>query len=70
MALKTKLVPRIWKRCVDDTLCVIEGVHERSFLDHLSSLLLTIQFTTELDEDISLLFLGMHAPDTMGGWKY
>ena len=39
LALRTaSQAPRIWKRYVDDTFCVMEGEHVSSFLDHLNSL--------------------------------
>ena len=57
LALKTKLAPRIWKRYVDDTFCTIEEANTRPFLDHLSDLRPTIQFTMELKKDGSLPFL-------------
>ena len=37
LALTDKEAHRIWKRCVDDTFCVIEEVNARSFLNHLNS---------------------------------
>ena len=57
LALKTKLTPRIWRRYVDDTFCVIEEVNARHFLDHLNSLCPSYQFTMELEKDRNLPFL-------------
>ena len=40
LALRTKRAPRIWKRYVEDTLCVIEELNTRTLLGYLISLLL------------------------------
>ena len=58
LALNTKLAPRIWRRYVNDTFCVIEQVNTRHFLDHLNSLRHTIQLTMELEKGRSLPFSG------------
>ena len=57
LALRTTLAPRIWKRYVDDTFCVMEKRHTQAFLDHLNSVRSTIKFTMELENDGSLPFL-------------
>ena len=58
LALRTaSQAPRVWKRYVDDTFCVMERVHVSSFLDHLNSLCPSIKFTMESEEDGTLLFL-------------
>ena len=57
LALRTELAPRIWRRYVDDTFCVMEKEHSEAFLDHLNTLRPTIQFTMELEMDRSLPFL-------------
>ena len=58
LALQTATVtPRIWKRYVDDTFCVMEKEYISTFLDHLNTLHPTIQFTMELEENGSLPFL-------------
>ena len=57
LALRTTPTPRIWKRYVDDTFCMMEKKHTQTFLDHLNSLRPTIQFTMELEKDGSLPFL-------------
>ena len=38
LTLTTNLPPRIWKRHVDDTFCVIEEVNAGPFLHYLNSL--------------------------------
>ena len=38
LALQRTQVPRIWKRYVDDTFCVMEEQNTSVFLDHLNSL--------------------------------
>ena len=57
LALQRTQVPRIWKRYVDDTFCVMEEQNTSVFLDHLNSLRPTILFTMELEKDGSLPFL-------------
>ena len=57
LALRTTLAPRIWKRYVEDTFCVMEKRHTQAFLDHLNSVHPTIQFTMELENEGSLPFL-------------
>ena len=48
--------PRIWKRYVDDTFCVMKRTKVEGFLSHLNSIRPTILFTME-QEDGSLPFL-------------
>ena len=58
LALRTATTcPRIWKRYVDDTFCVMEMTHVHTFLEHLNSLHPTIKFTMELESDGHLAFL-------------
>ena len=49
--------PRMWKRYVDDTFCIMEKRHVKAFLVHLNSLRPSIQFTMEMEENNSLPFL-------------
>ena len=49
--------PRMWKRYVDDTFCIMEKRHVKAFLVHLNSLRPSIQFTMEMEENNSLSFL-------------
>ena len=57
LTCRTTPTPRIWKRYIDDTFCVMVKKHTQTFLDHLNSLHPTIQFTMELEKDGSLPFL-------------
>lgn len=57
LALRMTLEPKIWKRYVDDTFCVLEEKHVLTLLDDLNSQCPTIQFTMELEKDKSLQFL-------------
>ena len=50
-------VPRIWKRYVDDTFCILKKGAVQEHLSHLNSLRPTIQFTVEVERDGSLPFL-------------
>ena len=57
LALRTaEHPPRIWKRYVDDTFCVMKKTDVEGFLSHLNSLCPTIFFTME-QEDGKLPFL-------------
>ena len=49
--------PRIWKRYVDDTFCILRKGTVEKLLSHLNSLRPTIQFTVEVEKDGSLPFL-------------
>ena len=49
--------PRIWKRYVDDTFCIMEAEHVDHFLNHLNDLRPTIKFTMEQEKDGNLPFL-------------
>ena len=49
--------PRIWKRYVDDTFAVIKPNLIQSFHDHLNSIVSSIMFTYELEDDNCLPFL-------------
>ena len=58
LALRTALhAPRIWKRYVDDTFCVMEREHVELFLEHINSLRSSIQFTMEMEKEGTLPFL-------------
>ena len=48
--------PRLWKRYVDDTFCVIRKGSTKELLRHLNGVRLTIKFTVE-QEDGTLPFL-------------
>ena len=43
--------PRMWKRYVNDTFCIMEKRHASAFLVHLNSLRPSIQFTMEMEND-------------------
>ena len=50
--------PRLWKRYVDDTFCVVKrGSDEGVLLTHLNSIRKNIQFTMELESDGKISFL-------------
>jgi len=49
--------PRVWKRYVDDTFCIIKKDAVEEFMVHLNSLRPSIKFTMEREEDRSLPFL-------------
>ena len=49
--------PRIWRRYVDDTFCVIQKDHVNTFKDHLNSVNSHIQFTHEEESEGKLPFL-------------
>ena len=49
--------PRIWKRYVDETFCILRKGTVEKLLNHLKSLRPTIQFTVEVERDGSLLFM-------------
>ena len=58
LALRTAPhAPRIWKRYVDDTFCIMEAEHVDLFLSHINSLRPTIKFTMEQEKEGSLPFL-------------
>ena len=58
LALRTAThPPRIWRRYVDDTFCVITKTEVEGFLSHLNSLCPTITFTAEEEVDGKLPFL-------------
>ena len=52
--------PRLWKRYVDDTFCIMKGNTVEEFLTHLNNLKPTIRFTMELETDQGLPFLDAH----------
>ena len=49
--------PRIWRRYVDDTFCMITKTEVKGFLSHLNSLCPTITFSVEQEVDGKLPFL-------------
>ena len=59
--LETKnKMPEVYKRCIDDTLSVMNDVETTSeFLTTLNNSHQSIDFTTELEENGRLPFLGM-----------
>ena len=58
LALRTAPhAPRVWRRYVDDTFCIMEREHVDQFLRHINNLRPTIQFTMELEEERHLPFL-------------
>jgi hypothetical protein len=50
----TPLAPRIWKRYVDDTFCVLKKTDVSKFLDHLNGLRSSNHFTMEMGSGNSL----------------
>ena len=60
VALETTLTRhRLWKRCVDDTFCILRKGSTKGFLHHLNGVRPTIKFTVEQEEDGTLPFLDM-----------
>ena len=58
LALSTaSYAPRIWKKYVDDTFCIMEAEHVDRFLSHINNLRPTIKFTMEQEKEGSLPFL-------------
>ena len=58
LALRTAThPPRIWRRYVDDTFCMITKTEVKGFLSHLNSLCPTITFSVEQEVDGKLPFL-------------
>ena len=49
--------PRLWKRYVDDTCCIVKKGTEEGLLQHLNSIRPTIQFTMEVEEKSKISFL-------------
>ena len=49
--------PRLWKRYVDDTCCILRKGDVEGLLHHLNSIRPTIRFTMEVEEGGSLPFL-------------
>ena len=49
--------PRLWKRYVDDTFCILRKGSTEELLHHLNGVRLTIKFTVEQEEDGALPFL-------------
>ena len=58
LALDTAPVkPRLWKRYVDDTCCIVKKDATEGLLDHLNSVRPSIQLTVEAERDGMLPFL-------------
>ena len=58
LALRTAPhAPRIWKRYVDDTFCVMERRHVDMFLEHINNIRPSIQFTMDLQSEGTLPLL-------------
>ena len=51
------LQPRIWRRYVDDTCCIVESGAVDDLLHHLNSIHHSIQFTVEVEREGTLPFL-------------
>ena len=49
--------PRLWKRYVDDTFCILRKGSAEELLHHLNGVRPTIKFTVEQEEDGTLSFL-------------
>ena len=49
--------PRLWKRYVDDTFCILRKGSTEELLHHLNGVRPTIKFTVEQEEDGTLPFL-------------
>ena len=52
--------PRLWKRYVDDTCCIVKKGTAEVLLEHLNRIRPSIQFTLELEKDRTLPFLDTH----------
>ena len=58
LALKSAPVtPRLWKRYVDDTCCIVKKGTVEALLGHLNSARPSIKFTVEVEKDGTLPFL-------------
>ena len=57
VALET--VPRLWKRYVDDTFCILRKDLTEKLLHHLNRVRPTIKFTVKQEKDRALSFLDM-----------
>ena len=49
--------PRIWKRYVDDTFCIVKAGEVDELLSHINSIRPSIKFTVEVEKDGCLPFL-------------
>ena len=59
--------PRMWKRYVDDTFCIMEAEHVEQFLNYINNLRTTIKFTMEQEKEGSLPFLDTLLTREKGG---
>ena len=67
LALDTAPVkPRLWKRYVDDTCCIVKKGATEGLLDHLNSVRPYIQLTVEVEKDGMLPFLDTSADQGEG----
>ena len=58
LALETApTTPRVWKRYVDDTFCILRKGSTEGLLHHLNGVRPTIKFTMKQEEDRKILFL-------------
>jgi len=58
LAIDTSPVkPKIWKRYVDDTFCILKADEVDIFLEHLNSIHSKIRFTIEYEKEETLPFL-------------
>ena len=58
LALETALTrPRLWKRYVEDTFCILRKGSTKELLHHLNRVRSTIKFTVDQEEDGTLPFL-------------
>ena len=70
LALETALTrPRLWKRYVDDTFCILRKGLTEELLHHLNWVRPTIKFTVEQEEDGTLLSLTCYSgEEEMAAW--
>ena len=59
--------PRLWKRYVDDTCCIMKEDEVEPLFNHLNNVRPTIKFTMELERDGSLPFLDTKLTRREGG---
>ena len=58
--------PRLWKKNVDDTFCILRKGSTKKLLCHLNRVWPTIKFTVEQEEDGALL---QHTTQEKRGWQ-